>query len=134
MASRWGKWMLAAAAIVIVPATPALAQTFPYDQEMLLEVKALPGSRRVPMMEVRSDGQATVDLWCHSAVATTAVTGSEIKFDFVSAKPENCTPERVELDQKMAKELLEVTSWRQQDDIVELIGPTATFRFRVSTH
>ena len=112
---------------------PASAQSFPFDQEMLLEVKPLPGSRRVPMMEVHPDGKATVDMWCHSAVAEIAVTGNEIKFTFVSAKPENCTPERIELDQKMAKDLLEVTQWRRKNDIVEFVGPT-TFRFRISTH
>ena len=85
------------------------------------------------MMEVHPDGKATVDMWCHSAVAEIAVTGDEVKFTFVSAKPENCTPERIELDQAMAKALLEVTSWRQQKDIVEFIGPTS-FRFRLSTH
>jgi META domain len=125
--------VLAAAALLFVAAAPAGAQTFPYDQEMLLEVKPLPGSRRVPMMEVHPDGKASVDMWCHSAVAQIAVTGSDIKFDFVSAKPENCTPERIELDQQMAKALLEITSWRRVNDIVEFIGPT-TFRFRLSTH
>jgi hypothetical protein len=122
-----------AAAIWLGTAPPAHAQNFPYDQEMLLETKPLPGSRRVPMMEVHPNGQASVDLWCHSAAAEVAVSGNEIKFNFVSAKPENCTPERVELDQKMAKALVEVTNWRRTNDIVEFIGPT-TFRFRISTH
>jgi len=131
--SRWSRPVLAATAIVLAVAEPASAQSFPYDQEMLLEVKPLPGSRRVPMMEVHPDGKATVDMWCHSAVAEIAVSGDEVKFTFVSAKPENCTPERIELDQAMAKALLEVTSWRQQKDIVEFIGPTS-FRFRLSTH
>jgi hypothetical protein len=85
------------------------------------------------MMEVHPDGKATVDLWCHSAVAEITVSGNEIKFNFVSATPENCTPERIELDQAMAKALLEVTNWRLQKDIVEFVGPT-TFRFRLSTH
>ena len=131
--SRWSRPVLAATAIVLAAAEPASAQSFPYDQEMLLEVKPLPGSRRVPMMEVHPDGKATVDMWCHSAVAEIAVSGDEVKFTFVSAKPENCTPERIELDQAMAKALLEITNWRQQKDIVEFIGPT-TFRFRLSTH
>jgi hypothetical protein len=112
---------------------PSSAQNFPFDQEMLLEARPLPGSRRVPMMEVHSDGKASVDLWCHSAVAQLALNGNEVKFDFVSAKPENCTPERIELDQKMAKDLLEVTHWRRKNDIVEFVGPTS-FRFRISTH
>jgi len=133
MLSRWSRPVLAATAIVLAAVAPASAQSFPYDQEMLLDVKPLPGSRRVPMMEVHPDGKATVDMWCHSAVAEIAVSGEEVKFTFVSAKPENCTPERIELDQAMAKAFLEVTSWRQQKDIVEFIGPTS-FRFRLSTH
>jgi hypothetical protein len=123
---------LAAMAIVFV-AAPAGAQSFPYDQEMLLEAKPLPGSRRVPMLEVHPDGKASVDLWCHSAVAQFAITGSEVKIEFVSAKPENCTDERIELDQAMAKAMLEITQWRRDNDIVEFVGPT-TFRFRISTH
>jgi hypothetical protein len=110
------------------------AQQFPFDQEMLLEVKRLPDSRRVPMLEVKAGGRASVDLWCHNAVADVAVSGSEIKFTFTSATPIGCTPERIELDQKMAKELLEITSWRQEKDIVILAGPTTAFRYRISTH
>ena len=124
---------LAAVAIVIGGRRAGARANFPFDQEMLLETRPLPGSRRVPMMEVHPNGKATVDMWCHSAVAEIAITGNEIKFTFVSAKPENCTPERIELDQKMAKELLEVTHWRRKNDIVEFVGPT-TFRFRISTH
>ncbi len=125
---------LCAALVLLGLATaPASAQSFPYDQEMLLEVKPLPGSRRVPMLEIRADGSATVDMWCHSALAATAITGSEIRLNFLSATPENCTPERIQLDQQLAKALLEVTSWRRKNDIVELVGPT-TFRFRISTH
>jgi hypothetical protein len=130
---RWWSMSALAAAVIVLAAAPAQAQNFPFDQEMLLEVRPLPGSRRVPMLEVHRDGKAAVDMWCHSAVAEFAVTGNEVKFTFVSAKPENCTPERIELDQKMAKELMEITHWRRKNDIVELIGPT-TFRFRISTH
>lgn len=122
-----------AIALLGLAIAPASAQSFPYDQEMLLEVKPLPGSRRVPMIEIHPNGRASVDMWCHSAAADVAVNGNEIKISFVSAKPENCTPERIELDQQMAKALLEVTSWRRKNDIVELVGST-TFRFRISTH
>jgi hypothetical protein len=123
---------LAAVAIVFV-AAPAGAQSFPYDQEMLLEAKPLPGSRRVPMIEVHPDGKASVDMWCHSAVAQFTIAGNDLKIEFVSAKPENCTPERIELDQAMAKAMLEITQWRRRNDMVEFVGPT-TFRFRISTH
>ena len=132
--SSW-LWQLCMVAVLFgVCFAPANAQQFPFDQEMLLETKRLPGLRRVPMMEVHPDGKASVDLWCHNAVAQLALAGSEIKFTFVSATPMDCTPERIELDQKLAKALLEVTSWRREADIVVLVGPTTTFRFRISTH
>lgn len=131
--SRWSGAVVGAAAIIAVGVVPAAAQSFPYDQEMLVEVKPLPGSRRVPMMEVHPDGKASIDMWCHSAVAQLTIAGSDVKIEFVSAKPENCTPERIELDQAMAKSMLEITQWRRRNDIVELVGPT-TFRFRISTH
>jgi hypothetical protein len=131
--SRWSRAVLSAAAIIFVAAAPAGAQSFPYDQEMLLEAKPLPGSRRVPMIEVHPDGKASVDMWCHSAVAQFTIAGNDLKIEFVSAKPENCTPERIELDQAMAKAMLEITQWRRRNDMVEFVGPT-TFRFRISTH
>jgi hypothetical protein len=130
------KWDRLAGSMAFFLAATELAPaqaTFPFDQEMLLEAKPLPGSRRVPMLDVHAGGKATVDLWCHSAAADVAVSGDEIRFTFVSARAENCTPERVELDQAMAKALSEVTHWRRENDIVILIGPT-TFRFRISTH
>ena len=128
--------LLGAVAVLFLAATaPAPAQgTFPFDQEMLLETKPLPGSRRVPMMEIHASGRASVDLWCHSAIAEVVVSGNEIKFNFVSAKPENCTPERGERDEVMGKALSEVTHWSRKNDIVTLTGPTATYRFRISTH
>ena len=113
---------------------PASAQEFPFDQEMLLEVKPLPGSRRVPMLEVHAGWQGHASTCgAIAAAAEVAVSGNEIKFTFTSAKPENCTPERIELDQAMAKALLEITHWRREKDIVVLVGPT-TYRFRISTH
>jgi hypothetical protein len=121
-------------AMALACAAPAAwAQSFPFDQEMLLEAKRLPDSRRVPMMEIHADGKATVDLWCHTASAEVAISGSDIKFTFLSAQPQNCTQERIELDQQMGKALSEVTRWRRQGDIVIFEGPT-TFRFRLSTH
>lgn len=124
------------AALVLLGTTSLMtrAQDFPFDQEMVLEVKRLPDSRRVPMLEVQTGGKATVDLWCHNAIAEVAVSGNEIKFNFTSATPEYCTPERIELDQQMAKGLLDVTSWRREKDLVILSGSAATFTYRLSTH
>ena len=111
--------LCAALVLLGVAIAPASAQSFPFDQEMLLEVKPLPGSRRVPMMEIHPRRQGQRRPVVPQRDRGDRVTGNEIKFTFVSAKPENCTPERIELDQAMAKALLEVTHWRRENDIVE---------------
>jgi hypothetical protein len=134
MMGAWLQRVCVALVVLGVTIVFARAQDFPFDQEMLLEAQRLPDSRRVPMLEIQSGGRANVDLWCHNAIAEVAITGGEIKFTFTSATPQGCTAERIELDQAMAKGLLAVTSWRQEDDIVVLTGPAATFRFRLSTH
>jgi hypothetical protein len=132
------KWTLlgVAAALVAMAATaPVPAQgTFPFGHEMLLEAKRLPDARRVPMLEIQSNGRAMVDLWCHNAVAEVTVNGNEIKFNFVSARPENCTPERAERDDAMGRAMAEITHWSRKNDIVIFTGPSATYRFRLSTH
>ena len=133
MTGSWFRRLCAAAVLVAMAPALAHAQQFPFDQEMLLETPPMPGSRRVPILEVHPDGRATLDMWCHSAVAQIAISGSEFKLTFVSAKPGACNPDRIERDQALAKAIMEVTSWRRQNDIVTLVGPTS-FRFRISTH
>ncbi len=134
MTSSWFRRFCAVAALLGMTCTFAVAQQFPFDQEMLLETKRLPGLRRVPMMEIHPDGKASVDLWCHNAVAQVTIAGGEIKFTFASATPSDCTPERIELDQRLAKAMLEISNWSRQNDIITFAGPTTTLRFRLSTH
>jgi hypothetical protein len=44
-----------------------------------------------------------------------------------------CTPERMQADQEVLAEMVQVTGWRRQGDIVVLIGPR-TFRYRLGTN
>jgi len=134
MMKLWMQRLWIAIALLCLAMALASAQDFPFDQEMLLDARPIPGTRRVPILEVRSDGKASLDMWCHSAMADVAVSGDEIKFTFTSATPGNCTPDRIERDQAMAKAFLEITRWRQEGDIVVLVGPEQPLRFRISTH
>lgn len=124
---------LLAAAALLHPAPVRAQPAFPFDQEILLDVKPLPGSRRVPIFEIHANGKASIDLWCNSGSAEVTVTGNEIRFVLGPMREERCTPDRSERDVALAKALTEMTHWRLQDDIVTLVGPT-TLRFRISTH
>ena len=111
----------------------ALAEDFPFEREMLLDARPIPGSRRVPILEIAPDGRAQIDLWCRSGEGRVAVAGDAISFTLGPMREQGCTPERVQRDEAMAAALAQVTRWRVDGDVVLLVG-TETLRFRLSTH
>ena len=42
------------------------ADRFPFDQDLLLDAARMPPRQRVPILNVATDGRATIDLWCRS--------------------------------------------------------------------
>src|SRR5262249_40108779 len=120
------------ALLALMPA--ALAQDkFPFEQELLLDVKPLPGSKRDPMLEILPDGRAIIDLWCKSGNGRAEVAGQPITFTPGPMREEGCTPERSQRDEDLAPALEQVGQWRIEDDTLVLIGPTE-LRYRLSTH
>ena len=112
----------------------ALAQgAFPYEHELILDARPLPGSRRVPMLEILPSGRAQVYLWCKSGIAQAEISGSAIKFTFGEWREQGCTPERSKRDEEMIEALSQVTNWRQRNDAVTF-GGGPELRFRLSTH
>jgi hypothetical protein len=124
---------VAAIGLCLAGTLQAVSAEFPFDHEMLLDVKPLPGSKRVPILEIGLDGRAQVDLWCKSGAAQVEITDMAIKFVLDPLREDACTPERAERDQEIITALSEVTQWRIEDDVVILSGPTE-LRFRLSTH
>jgi hypothetical protein len=126
--------LAAAGSFAAVIVTDALAQDgFPFEREMLLDVRPLPGSRRVPMLEIVTDGRAQIDLWCRSGPGRVEVMGEKIMFILGPMREEACTPERSQRDEELSAALSQVTQWRIEEDVVVLVGPTE-LRFRLSTH
>ena len=122
-----------AGALAMVLATAAAAAEFPFEHELLLEAKPLPGSKRVPMLEIPREGRAMIDLWCKSGDGRVEVSGDTIKITIEAMKVETCTPERMERDDALAAALAAVTQWRMEDDVLVLIGPTE-LRYALSSH
>jgi hypothetical protein len=129
--------MLAGAVTVLSSAAlssgTALAAEFPFEREMLLAVKPLPGSKRVPILEILRDGRAIIDLWCKSGDGRVEVEGDGIKFTLGTMREDGCTPARLQRDEVMAVALEQVTHWRMEHDVLVLIGPTE-LRYQLSSH
>ena len=125
---------LSAAAATLLATVAAFAQAaFPFDRELLLDARPLPGSRRIPILEIGADGRAQIDLWCRSGAGQVVVSGTTIKITLGPLREEACTPERARRDEEMAAALSEVTRWRTDGDRVVLVGPTE-IRFFLSAH
>jgi heat shock protein HslJ len=114
--------------------TTGLAQSgFPFDRELLLDVRPMPGSKRIPNMDVAANGAIAFEMWCNRVVGQVVVAADTITV--VTGEPTNrqCPPARARGDSDLLSALNEVTSWRRQGSTVLLIGPR-TLRFRLPTN
>jgi len=106
---------------------------FPFGVELMLDVEPLYGSKRIPMIEIENDGATTIDLWCASAHATATVGEGSITIVADPPQPAQCSAERQIGDQDLLTALSQISSWRRDGEVVELIGPR-TLRFREMTN
>ena len=111
----------------------AADSAFPFGTELMLDVEPLYGSKRIPMLQIEDDGTAAIDLWCASVHASATVGENSITIVAEPAEPGQCTAERQSGDQTLLAALSQVTNWRRDGDVIELIGPT-TLRFRAMTN
>jgi META domain len=111
----------------------AAENAFPFGTELMLDVEPLYGSKRIPMIEIEDNGTAAIDLWCSSVHASATVGENSITIVAEPVEPAQCTPERRSGDETLLAALSQVTNWRRDGDVIELIGPT-TLRFRAMTN
>jgi heat shock protein HslJ len=118
---------------MMLAASVATAAEFPFERELLLEAKPLPGSKRVPMLEITRDGRAVIDLWCHSGEGRVKIGDDMIEFTLGAMREEGCTPERTQRDEAIAAALEKVMNWSMENDVLVLSGPTE-LRYTLSSH
>jgi heat shock protein HslJ len=124
---------LGAAASACLAAAVAAQAEFPFGSELMLDVKPMKGSKRVPMLDIDQKGIAEIDLWCNSVKGQLVVAGDTITIITGEKTARTCPPERAQADDEVLGALNEVTSWRREGDILVLIG-TRTMRFRLQTN
>ena len=122
-------------AVTAVITAPSLAQSseFPFDGELILDVRAMPGSKRIPNMDISADGKIALEMWCNRVDGQVVVAGDTITVMTGAPTERSCPPERVRGDAELIETLNAVTNWRREGDLVRLIGPK-TLRFRVPTN
>jgi len=101
--------------------------------ELLLDARPMPGSKRIPNMDVSADGTMALEMWCNRVDGQVVVAGNTITV--ITGRPTEraCSPERTRGDADLLEALNGVTNWRRQGDAVVLVGPK-TLRFKVPTN
>jgi hypothetical protein len=138
--SRFVRCVLALILNVGAGSAPA-AERFPFDRTLVLDTAPMPPVKRVPLLTVEEDGEATIGLWCKTVRGRVEVNGAAIRIEaepLPEALPRymvdgQCTEERMRADQDMLAALTQATGWRRQGEGVVLEGPLP-LRFRASDH
>ena len=115
------------------PPLAVAGDSFPFGTTLMLDAAPLRGSKRVPMLEIAEDGSASIDLWCASARAQAVVADNSISISPGELQNTQCEPDRQTRDAELLTALAQVTNWRRQGDVVELLGMTP-LRFRLMTN
>jgi hypothetical protein len=132
------KLISAAAALVLVtlPAIPDVARAedgFPFGMEMTLDAARMPGSKRVPDLDIGDNGEVILELWCKGGKGQFSVAGNSVIFVAGAFEARNCPADRAQADDDLLAALTDATSWKRQGDLVLFIGPK-TLRFRLNTN
>jgi hypothetical protein len=127
--------VLIAGVVVSTPLASAGSESsFPFGSELVLDQAPMHGSKRIPMIEIEEDGATSIDLWCASAKAQATVGDDSITIvpgDLQASA--QCEPDRQARDATLLAQLAQVTNWRRNGEVVELLGATA-LRFRLMTN
>jgi heat shock protein HslJ len=114
-------------------AAPAQAQEFPFGLEMTLEAARMPGSKRIPSLEIGDNGEVVLELWCKGGQGQFSVAGNTIVFVPGTMENRDCPPDRAQADDDLVAALSDAATWKRQGDFVTLTG-TKSLRFRINTN
>jgi heat shock protein HslJ len=128
------RWIVAVLIVLGTAKTsPAQQNEFPFDRELILDVRPMPGSRRIPNMDIAANGKIALEMWCDRVEGQVVVAGDTITVITGQPSGRPCPPDRARGDADLLDALNAVTNWRRQGDTVVLVGPR-TLRFRVPTN
>jgi hypothetical protein len=107
---------------------------FPFGSALFLDSPPLPGSKRIPMIEIDANGTAALNLWCASVNGSASVAADTITITpTVKTSSTQCTADRFTRDASLLAALMQVTNWQRHGDVIDLIG-TTNLRFRMASN
>ena len=123
--------MLIATVLHVAPASAD--DGFPFGTEMQLDVNRMPGSKRIPNLEIGDAGEVALELWCKGGKGQFSVAGNTVIFVMGAMENRPCPPDRAHADDELIVALTEAGTWKRQGDFVSFVG-AKTLRFRINTN
>jgi META domain-containing protein len=123
--------LLIAAALDSAPARAD--DGFPFEMQMQLDVNRMPGSKRIPNLDIGEAGEVVFELWCKGGKGQFSVAGNTVIFVARAMENRSCPPDRAQADDELIAALTDVSTWKRQDDLVVFVG-AKTLRFRINTN
>lgn len=138
---RFGVFIFGVLATSVAAGIAAANTDFPFERELILQARPISPAKRLPMLTVEANGNATIDLWCKSVPGRVELQAEAIRITAAPLPAElpammargQCTPERMAADETTLAMLTQATGWRRRGEAVELIGPQ-TLVFRPATN
>lgn len=119
---RGGRWA-AVTMLMMAVASPAAADEFPFGFELRLDAAPMPGSKRVPSLEIGDKGEVRLELWCKGGQGQFSVAGDTVVFVPGVMEQRSCPAERAGADDALIAALSDATNWKRQGESVTFIGP-----------
>ena len=131
----------AAVLFVLLCAGNLYAESFPFDQELVLDAPPMRPGKRMPVLTVEPGGNARIDLWCKTVTARVEISDAAVKIEAGPLPDElpamqsagQCAPERLQADEELLSTLTQATGWRREGNAIVLEGSRA-LKFRPSDH
>jgi hypothetical protein len=135
VARIWRETAVALTLLSVAPMSgPARADDgFPFGMEMTLEAARMPGSKRVPDLDIGDSGEVILELWCKGGKGQFSVAGNSVIFVIGEMESRPCAPERAQADDDLIAALSDAAIWKRQGDVVSFVG-ARTLRFRLNTN
>jgi hypothetical protein len=109
------------------------AEGFPFGMEMTLDAARLPGSKRVPDLDIGDHGEVVLELWCKGGKGQFSIAGNTVIFVAGQLEDRGCPANKAQLDDELVAALSEASTWKRQGDYVSFMG-SKTLRFRINTN
>jgi len=93
----------------------------------------MPGSKRIPNLEIGDAGEVALELWCKGGKGQFSVAGNTVIFVAGAMENRPCPPDRAQADDELIAALTDAGTWKRQGDLVSFVG-AKTLRFRINTN